>query len=230
MKFDQPRSSRQAAKSILIAVLAFLSAYLEGCDGVIGSPPQLPLIPTPVMTKYETQTVEYTAGSKAETGTPIPAYENKKLAVPAVTSTPTWILEPLSTALEIKDIHVSLISESSMDDTPDQTCTYSLDNLFTCDVPESGYRAIRISFVVDRHENLTLEDFERTFGQALIVIYPYKTVSRYTIEPPVGKADIIDDNNGVYHADFKLDSPYAAFTFYILLDGTSIAGSNLYLK
>jgi hypothetical protein len=215
---------------MVIAVIVFLGAYLAGCDGVIGSPSQLPLIPTPVVVKYVTQAVENTAGSKTETGTAIPADENITLAVPAVTSTPTWILEPLSTALEIKDIHVSLISESSMENTPDQTCTYSLDNLFTCDVPESGYRAIRISFVVDRHENLTLEDFERTYGQALIVIYPYKTVSRYTVEPPVGKADIIDDNNGIYHADFKLDSPYAAFTFYILVDGTSIAGSNLYLK
>jgi hypothetical protein len=227
---DQFRSSRRSAKSILVAVTAVLAVFLAGCEGVRVTPSQVSVDPAPVIERNITRTVEERPVIKTGTGMPVPTDVEKTLPALAVTSTPTWILEPLSTALEIKDLKVSLLSGSPLEDTPDQTCTYSLDGLFTCEVPEGGYRAIRISFTIERHEYLTPKDFESAMSQALMVIYPYKTVSRYTIEPPVGRADIMDDHNGVYHADFQLDSPFAAFTFYILVDGTSMAGSNLFLK
>ncbi len=230
MKGDSFRSSCSLTKQILFAILAILAVCLAGCDGVMAAPSQPLLDPTPVIENEVTQTAEYKAVSKTVIGTPIPTQTKTTLPATVAAATPTWTLERFSSALEIKDLKVSLLDEILLDDEPDQACSLSSDNLYTCAIPEGGYHAIRISFMLDPHGNLTLQDIERAVGHAVIVIYPYKTVSRYNVEPPVGKADIIDDNGGAYHADFKLDSPYAAFSFYLLVDGTSIAGSNLFLN
>lgn len=230
MKCDRFRSSLSLAKAILFAISAVLAVYLAGCDDVMAAPSQPLLDPDRFIDNEVTQTQESRVETKTETGTPQPMAAKNTLPAPDVSATKTLTLEQLSTALEIRDLNVTLRFEKLLDDEPGPACSFSSDNLFTCAVPESGYRAVRISFVVDPNEKLTLQDRRRVLSHAVMVIYPYKTVSRYNVQPPVCKAEIINDNDGAYHADFKLNNPYAAFSFYLLVDGTSIAGSNLYLN
>ncbi len=191
MKCDRFRSSLSLAKAILFAILAVPAVYLAGCDSVMAAPSQPLLDPAPVFENEVTQTQESRVETKTETGTPQPTAAKNTLPAPGVSATKTLTLEQLSTALEIRDLNVTLRSENLLDGEPGQACSFSSDNLFTCAVPESGYHAVRISFVVDPHENLTLQDRRRALSHAVMVIYPYKTVSRYNVQPPVGKADIM---------------------------------------
>ena len=210
-----------------LITLVCLAIFSSGCFGDLSAPQRPVNPPTPVLVKMNSPTAGARPEAAASANTSFPTAVQNTPLPPTPVTTPTKTIGELVDDISISDLRVAFFPV----DNPGQEkpCNFSPDNFYTCAVDSRLSQSVRVSFVLKPRADLSSADLERLYTSMEGVVYPYRMISRYTPAPPLVDEGIHEVGDGVWGTDFRINSPYRVFSFYLMAEGRSLAGANLYL-
>ncbi len=214
---------------VLYITVAWGVIFSSSCQGEVPAAKRTSHPTTPVVLQMKSPTVGSSPVTEELPVNMLPSVEPNPSLIPNPAATPTLRVGEILDGMVLHELRVGIISEGRIGQIQEQSCTYSADNFYTCVVYNRSTQKIRIAFHPEQRGDLSTMDLERLQASMEVVVYPYWMISRYTPAPPLVDASIRGLNDGVWGADFGINSPNRSFSFFVMAEGRSLAGGNLYL-